>query len=431
VAKGIIWAADNGAQIINLSLGGASSSITLENAVNYALAQGVILVAATGNAWTTPIYYPARYAGVIAVGATDSLNQRANFSNYGNEIDLVAPGTWIYSLAPGNKYVYMSGTSMAAPQVAGLAAILAGIPGNSLALIENQIKSTALGLGTDGWDIYYGNGLIQMDGAIRLAQPATATPTQTASPTLTKTYLVTSTPTSTPTSTLTKTLPATPTSTLIPTLTKTLSSTPVNTPISTLTVTASLVPTRTPVSISSPTSLWTYPPKMPDTGFVPGKARNLPVQPKEDEYQVFNELWLEIPVLHLNIPLVGIPQGKQGWDVSWLGQRAGWLNGTAFPTWPGNSVITGHVWDASNQPGVFFQLKDLHFGEDVKIHAWGMVYTYQVQENRLITSGDFNYVYEHETFSMLSLLTCEGYNPAQKQYDFRRVVRAVLVKVDP
>ena len=177
VAAGIIWAADSGAQIINLSLGGASNSVVLQGAVDYASSRGVILVAAAGNTGANFVLYPAHYSNVIAVAATDNTNTHASFSNYGPEIDLSAPGASIYSTSPGATYIYRSGTSMAAPYVSGLAAVLLGIPGNGgSGAITLQMAASALDLGLTGWDDFYGQGLIQMDAAIRLALPATATP---------------------------------------------------------------------------------------------------------------------------------------------------------------------------------------------------------------------------------------------------------------
>lgn len=177
-AAGIVWATDRGAQVINLSLGGASPSFVLNDAVNYAYQRGVILVASTGNAGISGVLYPAAYDPVIAVGATDSTNSWAGFSNYGAEVDVVAPGVNIYSAYIGGGYGYRSGTSMSAPHVSGLAAILWGIPGNGPANIRTIIETTAQDLGNPGWDNYFGYGLIQMDAAIQQALPM-ATPTVT------------------------------------------------------------------------------------------------------------------------------------------------------------------------------------------------------------------------------------------------------------
>lgn len=177
VAAGIVWATDHGAQVINLSLGGPTPSFVLNDAVNYAYQRGVILVASTGNAGIPAVLYPAAYDPVIAVGATDSTNSWAGFSNYGPEVDVVAPGVNIYSAFLGGGYGYRSGTSMAAPHVSGFAALLWGIPGNGPARIRTLIESNTLDLGSPGWDEYFGYGLIQMDTAIQQALP-TATPTQ-------------------------------------------------------------------------------------------------------------------------------------------------------------------------------------------------------------------------------------------------------------
>ena len=187
VSAGIAWAADHGAQVINLSLGGASGSTVLQDAVDYAYARGAVIVAAAGNSGSNFVLYPARYPHVIAVAATNSANTQAGFSNYGPEVDLAAPGDLIYSTRPGGSYGYMSGTSMSAPFVSGLAAILRGIAGlGSADAIAWDLESTALDLGPAGQDQLYGYGLIQMDAALRKALPPT--PTATLSATATTTF---------------------------------------------------------------------------------------------------------------------------------------------------------------------------------------------------------------------------------------------------
>jgi len=226
VAAGIVWATDHGAQVINMSLGGSYPSSVLEDAVNYAYTRGMVQVAAAGNSGSGTVLYPARYAPVIAVAATDNFNSHAGFSNYGPEVDLAAPGVSIYSLYPGGGYGYRSGTSMAAPFVSGLASILIGLPGNyDAGFVEHQMESTALDLGTAGWDVYYGAGLIQMDAALQLAIPPTPTPTTTPISTATYTTTPTATITPTPTATFTATLTFTATFTTTPTATSTPTST--------------------------------------------------------------------------------------------------------------------------------------------------------------------------------------------------------------
>ena len=132
IANGIIWATDNGAKVINMSLGGSSGSSTLQNAVNYAVANGVVVVAAAGNSGNPSPTYPAYYSSVIAVAATDSNDAKASWSSYGSWVDVAAPGVNIFSTFPNHPYKinkslnydYGSGTSMATPHVAGLAGLV-------------------------------------------------------------------------------------------------------------------------------------------------------------------------------------------------------------------------------------------------------------------------------------------------------------------
>ncbi len=178
LAAGIVWATDNGAHIINLSVGSVNPSSLVENAIAYAHAADVVIVAAAGNTWGGGVLYPARYDHVIAVSATDPANGLAPFSAVGPEIDLAAPGDDIFSTSPGGVYLNRDGTSQAAAYVAGLAAILRGMPGcGSADNIEWLMESTALDLGPAGPDQSFGAGLIQMDAAIlTLYRPPTPTP---------------------------------------------------------------------------------------------------------------------------------------------------------------------------------------------------------------------------------------------------------------
>jgi thermitase len=127
IAAGITWAADNGAEVINMSLGGSGYSSTLEDAVNYAWSKGVVVVAAAGNDGSTSPMYPAYFVNCIAVAATTSLDSKASFSNYGDWVDVAAPGTSIYSTRRDGTYGYGAGTSMASPHVAGLAGLVSTV----------------------------------------------------------------------------------------------------------------------------------------------------------------------------------------------------------------------------------------------------------------------------------------------------------------
>ncbi|MBK1811136.1 S8 family serine peptidase [Clostridium sp. YIM B02505] len=167
ISQGIIWAADHGAKIINLSLGSASPDQILKSSINYASSKGIILVAAAGNDGLKNIYYPAAYDNVLSVGATNESNELASFSNFGDKIDLVAPGVNILSTVPSfyNNYEYMSGTSMATAVASGQFAILAS---NNPSLTVSSIKSNLknYSFSNNATDKSYGAGIIDVTKAI-------------------------------------------------------------------------------------------------------------------------------------------------------------------------------------------------------------------------------------------------------------------------
>ncbi len=123
VAKGIIWAVDNGAKIINMSLAIPAATPALEEAVNYAWSKGVVIIAAAGNTGSSVPTYPASCPNVIAVAATDINGSLWERSNHGDWVSAYAPGAEIYSALPGNSYGYKSGTSMATAYVTAMAAL--------------------------------------------------------------------------------------------------------------------------------------------------------------------------------------------------------------------------------------------------------------------------------------------------------------------
>jgi subtilisin family serine protease len=141
IAKGIYYAVDNGANVINLSLGGNSSNDTLKSAIKYASSKNVIVVMAAGNNSDSMPSYPARYAynSGIAVGAVDKNNNLADFSNRSGSQQITyitAPGVDVYSTIPNNQYATYNGTSMAAPHIAGVVALMVSANHN---LTESQI----------------------------------------------------------------------------------------------------------------------------------------------------------------------------------------------------------------------------------------------------------------------------------------------------
>jgi subtilisin family serine protease len=167
VASGIKWAVDNHANIITMSLGVDGLSMTLSNMVNYASSHGVVMVAASGNSGSSVVSYPAAYPKVIAVGAIDSSEHWAPFSNYGENLDVVAPGVSIYSTQASGGYQYLSGTSTAAPYVAGVAALMLTVnPALTPVQIGQTINDTAKDIRTAGWDDVTGWGILDAFRAV-------------------------------------------------------------------------------------------------------------------------------------------------------------------------------------------------------------------------------------------------------------------------
>ena len=161
VAQGITHATDNNANIISMSLGGDDAGQILEDACLYAWNNGCLLVAASGNDYKHGVSYPAAYETVIAVGAIDQNGQRCAFSNWGPNLDLVAPGVDIISSYPSNQYALGRGTSAAAPHVAGVAALVwSKYPPLTNLEVRDRLIQTADDLGAAGFDEYYGYGKV-------------------------------------------------------------------------------------------------------------------------------------------------------------------------------------------------------------------------------------------------------------------------------
>lgn len=182
VAQGILFATDQGARVISLSLGAAVSSKTLEAAVSYAVEHNVLIVAAAGNMGVDRKFYPAALDGVMAVSATDANDERWVLSNMGDYIDVAAPGHAVFSTYNDLQnyyggYNYMSGTSMAAPHVAGLAGLLLSQkPERTVADLYQIMTATADKLSDADRDPYFGYGRINVARALAFAAGAPTTP---------------------------------------------------------------------------------------------------------------------------------------------------------------------------------------------------------------------------------------------------------------
>jgi thermitase len=173
LANCIVHAVNAGADILSNSWGGAGGSSLISDAIAYATARGVLVLAAAGNENTDQLSYPAAYSDVIAVAASNTTDTRASFSNYGDWVDVAAPGVMIYSTMPTYhvtmfneprftmNYSYCNGTSMACPVAAGVAALIwSRYPAMTAEFVREQLESTCDDVGAPGFDVYFGNGIV-------------------------------------------------------------------------------------------------------------------------------------------------------------------------------------------------------------------------------------------------------------------------------
>jgi len=183
--------------------------------------------------------------------------------------------------------------------------------------------------------------------------------------------------------------------------------------------------TRTPTPAPTRT-----PAVLPNSGFPMGKVSFASGQ-RQSVAARTGDVTLNVARLGLNLEVVNVPQVNGAWDVSWLSdEQAGHMEGSAFPTLRGNSVITAHVWNAYNEAGPFHNLKDLRYNDEIQIEAFGHVYTYRVRNNFLIEPNDLKSPFVKKNGTWVTLMTCEDYNASTETYASRRLVRAVLVKID-
>jgi subtilisin family serine protease len=173
LAEGVVWAADNGADVMNLSLQYSVENQYLRDAIAYAIQGGSVVVAAAGNTGTSGVAVPARWPEVIAVASLNSVDMAAASSAVGPQLDFAAPGVSIYSCFGSAQLDFKSGTSMAAPHVAGTIALMSGIaPSLSPAQLEALVRQSCVDVMGAGFDNSTGWGRIDSGAAVRLAREA-------------------------------------------------------------------------------------------------------------------------------------------------------------------------------------------------------------------------------------------------------------------
>jgi LPXTG-site transpeptidase (sortase) family protein len=133
--------------------------------------------------------------------------------------------------------------------------------------------------------------------------------------------------------------------------------------------------------------------------------------------------------LNVQTSIVGVKQGGSGWDTTWLWDQAGYLEGTAFPTWPGNSGIAAHAALPNGSPGPFARLDTLKWGDRLIVHAWGQSYVYEVRKVSQTSPDDLK-VLSHEEYSWITLITCGDYDEEDGKYTSRTIARAVLLSIE-
>ena len=165
---------------------------------------------------------------------------------------------------------------------------------------------------------------------------------------------------------------------------------------------------------------------LPQTGFAAGEVTILP---NTEMAYAETEILLSIPAINVEASVVGAPMVDGTWDLRWIGSQVAYLQGTAFPTFVGNTVLTGHVFDATGLPGVFVDLSSLQYGELIDLVAWGNTYHYQVIDANYVEATNMS-VLNDDAYDVLTLITCSGFDEASGEYAYRFVVKAVLVDVD-
>lgn len=167
-------------------------------------------------------------------------------------------------------------------------------------------------------------------------------------------------------------------------------------------------------------------PLLPDTGFAAGRVTPLQIQPAP--YKQQTGVTLNIPRINISIPIRGVPLADQGWLTDWLANEAGWLDGTAFPGWQGNSVLAAHNYLADGSAGPFKDLQQLRWGDLIEVTAYGSTSVFEVRDVKKVKPDDLS-ILGHQDQAYLTLITCKSFSEKTQSYQWRIVVEAVLISV--
>ncbi|MBC8331917.1 MAG: sortase [Anaerolineae bacterium] len=168
---------------------------------------------------------------------------------------------------------------------------------------------------------------------------------------------------------------------------------------------------------------------LPETGFAPGEVTVIEPDVGFRPYTLDDAIWLEIPAHRVHVPVVGIPLTEQGWNLTWLSEQAGYLGGTAYPTWLGNTALTAHAYLSDGSPGPFIAIDQLKWGDPILLRTSDATYVYEVRQSYYVEPDDLSPLRVNDGYDWLTLITCHQYDEAQSAYRWRMVVRAVLVDV--
>jgi LPXTG-site transpeptidase (sortase) family protein len=166
---------------------------------------------------------------------------------------------------------------------------------------------------------------------------------------------------------------------------------------------------------------------LPETGFSP-KTQLRATHRATSSTAQNDGVRLEIPTLGVEAAIVGVPRTNNDWDVQWLGDQIGYLEGSAYPTWLGNTVLAGHVNRPNGQPGSFSRLTTLKWGDEIVIYANGQPHVYAVREVFQTSPYDLEVLDRSDDYDWLTLITCRQYDPEIETYQERTVVVAVRIK---